>query len=94
MTKWFDRFGDFTKARPGFIHFTADLAPGLSGKDQFALDAGGGFEFYPNNHTALRLDFGDTIIPYGNITILLGPSPTTLGTRNNLQFEIEFAVRS
>jgi hypothetical protein len=93
LTKRFDRFGVFAKARPGFIHFSGDLASRLSRKDQFAFEAGGGFEFYPNTHTALRFDIGDTIIPYGNTKILLGPSPTTLGTRNNLQFEIGFAVR-
>jgi hypothetical protein len=93
LTKRFDRFGVFAKARPGFIHFSGDLASRLSRRDQFALDAGGGFEFYPTNHTAFRFDIGDTIIPYGNTTILLGPSPTTIGTRNNLQFEVGFAVR-
>jgi hypothetical protein len=93
LTERFDRFGVFAKARPGFIHFSGDLASRLSRKDQFAFDVGGGFEFYPNRHTAFRFDIGDTIIPYGNTTILFGPSPTTLGTRNNVQFEIGFAAR-
>jgi hypothetical protein len=93
LTERFDRFGAFAKGRPGFIHFSGDLASRLSRRDQFALDIGGGFEFYPNRHTTLRFDIGDTIIPYGETTILLGPSPTTLGTRNNLQFEIGFAAR-
>lgn len=93
LTERFNRFGVFAKARPGLIHFSGDLASRLSRKDQFALDVGGGLEFYPNRHTVLRFDIGDTIIPYGSTTILLGPSPTTLGTRNNLQGEFGFAVR-
>ncbi|HKA23057.1 MAG TPA: hypothetical protein VKN18_32610 [Blastocatellia bacterium] len=60
-----DKFGVFGKLRPGFMHFNKDSdCPGcdIHGNYEFALDAGGVFEFYPSKRFLVRFDVGDTMI--------------------------------
>lgn len=70
------RYGVFAKVRPGFTHLTNQgvecigedcarililFAPDRY-RTEFALDLGGGFEFYPSRRTVARFEFGDTMI--------------------------------
>jgi hypothetical protein len=85
LTQRMDRLGFFALVQPGWIHFGGPaLAGRLSAIDHFALNAGGGVEFYKGTLVALRLDVGDLIIPYGGTTILRTPVPSRLGTQHNL----------
>jgi hypothetical protein len=68
----------FVKVRPGFLRYAAAsepfaciliFPPPLSctlgaGKTVFALDLGGGLEFYPSRRTFVRVDAGDRIVRY------------------------------
>jgi len=69
------------------------------GKTKPAFDLGGVAEYYPTDRTAVRVDFGDTIIPYGSITLLpFAPEiPTPIrvraGTTHNFQFSAGFSFR-
>ena len=70
------RYGVFGKVRPGFTRLSNqgvecigdDCARILmllaedSYRTEFALDIGGGFEFFPTRRTVTRLEFGDTMI--------------------------------
>jgi hypothetical protein len=70
--------GIFGKLRPGFVqfnrYFVGENNPACSGfalpaecfgtKRNFALDVGGGFEYYPNRFTVIRFDFSNLIIRY------------------------------
>jgi hypothetical protein len=70
------RYGIFGKVRPGFTHLTnngvqcvgEDCARILllfrtdAYRTEFALDLGGGFEFYPSARTVARFEFGDMVI--------------------------------
>ena len=70
------RYGLFGKVRPGFTHLTGegvecigdDCARALmllaldDYRTEFALDLGGGFEFFPTRRTVTRIEFGDTMI--------------------------------
>jgi hypothetical protein len=83
--KRYKRFGIFAKARPGFISFSRGLAeftPTGVTTDPFsafdvrikrlthlAVDIGGVLEFYPMRRVFTRIDIGDTIIRYGQMTI-------------------------
>jgi len=88
-----DSIGLFAKIRPGFIHFAQDSAAASRGLSQnyFALDVGAVLERYFKNHTFVRLDFGDTVVPYGN-TLYVDASGTSrrLGTQNNPSASIGF----
>ena len=70
------RYGVFGKVRPGFTHLM-DQGVECVGTDcarilmllaqdayrtEFALDIGGGFEFFPSARTVARFEFGDTMI--------------------------------
>lgn len=71
-----NRYGVFGKVRPGFTRLTdegvrcvgVDCARILmllvqdSYRTEFALDLGGGFEFFPSQRTVARFEFGDTMI--------------------------------
>ncbi len=73
----------FGKLRPGFVSFGESPAafaciliypPPLNctmaaGQTLFALDIGGGVEFFPSNGTFLRVDVGDRAIRYPSPTI-------------------------
>jgi len=78
--------GIFGKLRPGFVqfnrYFIGENNPACSGftlpgecfgtRRNFALDVGGGFEYYPNRFTVIRFDFSNLIIRY------LGETDSTL----------------
>lgn len=103
----FEKFGVFGKVRPGFIRFqrVLDCPEGTisscndDGKTKFALDLGGVVEYYPTERTAVRVDFGDTVIWHGSVTLLPFfpevPSPIRVrhGTTNNFQFSAGFSFR-
>jgi hypothetical protein len=89
-------FAIYGKIRPGFIHFTRDpFAVPVSSTD-FAVDVGGVFEFFPNRHTVVRFDVGDTAIRFGSDTVLptpFGPVATGPFWSHNLQFSAGVGVR-
>jgi hypothetical protein len=89
----FGPFGVYGKLRPGFVTFDVNqYAPGL-GK-RAALDAGGVLVIYSGWHFALRLDFGDTVIWYGD-TLVRRPSGNIsimLGTQHQYQASVGFGV--
>jgi hypothetical protein len=75
------RYGLFGKVRPGFTHLTNQgvrcigedcarilmlFAPDAY-RTEFALDLGGGFEFYPSARTVARFEFGDTMIRHRSV---------------------------
>jgi outer membrane protein with beta-barrel domain len=78
--------GIFGKVRPGFVqfnrYFIGENNPVCGGftlpgecfgtRRNFALDVGGGFEYYPNRFTVIRFDFSNLIIRY------LGETDSTL----------------
>ena len=77
------RYGVFGKVRPGFTHLTSQgmdcvgddcarilmlsLVAPSSYRTEFALDLGGGFEFYPSRRTVTRVEFGDTMIRHNSL---------------------------
>jgi hypothetical protein len=77
----------FGKLRPGFVTFheapfpiacllifPQPLSCALaSGKTVFALDVGGGLEFFPDDHAFVRFDIGDRSVRY--------PAPVLDGTK-------------
>lgn len=62
------KWGLFGKLRPGFIYYknawSGGENPHFTNLSRFALDAGGTFEFYPNRRSAIRFDFGTTLVRY------------------------------
>ena len=74
----FDRFSVFGKARPGFVQFGEASEPVIcilifppplgcvlaGGETVFALDLGGGVEFFPSERTLLRFDVSDLMLKY------------------------------
>jgi hypothetical protein len=74
----FERFSVFGKVRPGFVRFgeapepipcIAIFPPPLScvlaeGRTVFALDLGGGVEFYPTERSLVRFDVSDLMLQY------------------------------
>jgi hypothetical protein len=83
VTKRFEKWGIFAKARPGVITFsegTFDARPPIVGfplvpiqfefsrLTTFAMDVGGGIEFYPTKRIVTRFDVGDTIIHFNRRT--------------------------
>ena len=61
-------WGLFGKIRPGFIYYknawSGGANPHFTNLSRFALDAGGTLEFYPNHRSAIRIDFGTTLVRY------------------------------
>ena len=85
--------GVFAKARPGFItNFTVNNDYSR-GKTKFAFDAGGVVEVYPSKHLVLRVDVGDTIVPFGNDTVRTGLNFERVGTTHNLQVNLGVGLR-
>ena len=83
-----EKFGAFAKARPGIVHFGGDFFRARNGsRSNFALDVGGVLEFYPSRRVIVRLDVGDTIIPFGDKTLNSPLPPFTIrpGTTHNFQ---------
>ena len=96
----FEDIGLFAKVRPGFINFGGDaLGRRLSERTQFACDVGAVIEYYPSPRWLLRMDVGDTIIPFHGTRFVPffgppgGPKVVRLGTTHNLQTSFGFAVR-
>jgi hypothetical protein len=98
MSARVDNAGVFLKIRPGFIHFEqAGATPTLVDRGSFntknfALDLGGGLEFYPSRHTMLRFDLGDTIIRLSGITCPV-PGCSRGDISNNFQFGLGVGLR-
>jgi hypothetical protein len=113
-----EHWGVFGKFRPGFAHFGyseiicnqiggttffSDVSPCLVRKNHFAMDIGGVVEYYPNTHSFIRVDGGDTRIKFqtaeGSIFHFApGVTPPLPGTRdkfwtNNLQISVGAGVR-
>jgi hypothetical protein len=90
------RWGVFGKVRPGLAHFGGGGAPQrLTGQDFFALDLGGGVEYYFAPHVGLRWDLSDVSTSFGNSVLLAGPGGPTgvpLGTHQNFQSTIGVVV--
>jgi hypothetical protein len=88
-----DNAGFFTRIRPGFVKFNNEFVGGpncdplnptstcFGAQNHFALDIGGGFEYFPTRHTVVRFDIGNLIIRY--------PGQTS----NNLLAAIGFGFR-
>jgi hypothetical protein len=100
--KRFKRFGLFAKARPGLLRFhklgSAEVPNVFNHPEtRFAFDVGGVVEFYPSNHTAIRVDAGDTMIHYrpGDFFYqrLDEPMPVRRQLSHNLQIIVGFAFR-
>ena len=82
LTKRFENWGIFMKGRPGFVSFENGesnivAAPGppafpftfeTKRLTTFAVDVGGGVEFYPSRRIVTRFDLGDTIIHFDRST--------------------------
>jgi hypothetical protein len=83
------RWGAFLKARPGFAHFYDGVAQQrLTQRTNFALDIGGGVEYYFIPHVGLRWDLSDVMTHFGSGTLNVGPGGplgVPLGTRGNFQ---------
>ncbi len=74
----FGRFSVFGKVRPGFVQFGEATEPVIcilifppplgcvlaGGETVFALDLGGGVEFFPSERTLLRFDVSDLMLQY------------------------------
>jgi hypothetical protein len=87
-----EKIGVFAKVRPGVVRFGGDFfkAYNIQSQDHFAVDVGGVVEFYPSKRFVVRVDLGDTIIPFGQDTVR-GPLPpyvTRPGTTHNFQASI------
>jgi hypothetical protein len=92
-----EKVGVFGKVRPGVVHFGGDFFKTYNGQSQshFAVDVGGVLEFYPSQRVVVRVDLGDTIIPFGQDTIR-GPLPpfiTRPGTTHNFQASVGVGFR-
>jgi hypothetical protein len=61
-------WGLFAKLRPGFIYYkdawSGGENPHRTDLSRFAVDAGGTVEFYPDRRSAIRFDFGTTLVRY------------------------------
>lgn len=94
-----DKIGVFAKARPGFVRLGDAFVARNPAAEQtkFALDVGGVVEFYPSERFAIRIDVGDTIIPFGNDVVDRAALPDQRfirpGTTHNLQAGIGFQIR-
>ncbi len=91
------RLGGFVRFVPGMIHYggrSFETYNG-SGLSRFALGVGGILEYYPSSRVTLRVDWGDTIIPFGD-TAIMGPLPPYTrqpGTTHNLQGSFGIGIR-
>jgi hypothetical protein len=90
------RLGAFAKIRPGLIHFNGGGFVSSNGgsKTNPAVDVGGVLELYSGSRRfAVRIDFGDTIIPFGNQIITRGGERLRPGTTHNRQMSFGITVR-
>jgi len=103
-----NNLGIFAKVRPGFSRFdgitsvirdrngVTEINP-TKDNSFFAVDAGGGIEFYPSRRTIVRLDASDVIIRYtnrpgGNFNVVSNRVRETVYGQT-FRFGIGFAVR-
>ena len=95
----FKNVGIFAKARPGLTSsFTRQTGPGFFDSERVtkpALDLGMVLEYYPSEHTVVRLDASDVIIGFGDDLIREArcPCPRRIGTKNTLYLSIGFGFR-
>lgn len=90
------RLGAFAKVRPGLIHFNGDGFRSSNGgsETKAAVDVGGVLELYSGSRRfAVRIDYGDTIIPFGDRVIIRGGERVRPGTTHNLQASFGVTVR-
>ena len=101
----FERVGVFGKVRPGFIHFHERSGPFacaavdpptlpclIGGRTEFAVDAGGVLEFYPQRRMTVRVDAGDAIIRMRG-PVLLSGRPSDGFWSHNFAFGMSFGFR-
>ena len=83
------RWGVFGKARPGIANFGGGAFPNrITGATHFALDLGGGVEYYPLPHIGLRMDLSDVGTFFGNTSLRAGPGTppgVPLHTQHNFE---------
>ena len=100
--KHFRNFGVFAKARPGVLSFSSTINSPLGGftapahdvrRTHLNVDVGGGVEFYPTHRTLIRLDAGDTMIRYGEMTIAGAAVSDPGRTTHNFQFGVGAGFR-
>jgi hypothetical protein len=88
--------GVYLKLRPGLVHFPRNgdfQSRGLTQLNHFALDAGFVLLRYFLNHTYLRLDLGDTVIPFGEGRIMnTSGQLVRVGTTNNAMISFGFGL--
>jgi hypothetical protein len=90
------KFGLFLKARPGWDQFSGGAdSQRLTRRTNFAMDFGGGVEYYFAPHLALRWDLSDVMTHFGGGVVLRGPGSsigTTLGTQHNFESTVGLLV--
>jgi hypothetical protein len=80
------KFGLFGKARPGMMSFSEtfmfdsfgpnfNVQSHFGRSNHFSMDVGGVLEFYPSARVVARFDCGDTMIRFGESTLLAFPEP-------------------
>lgn len=91
-------FALFAKARPGLISYSGaikslqNVPPFVITQriGEFAMDVGGGVEFFAGRRLLFRYDLGDTIVHQPALT---GTFPLPSHNVNNVQFETAVAFR-
>ncbi len=99
-----ENWGLFAKLRPGFIYYQNAWSGGENSHrtnlSRLALDAGGTLEFYPSRRSAIRIDFGTTLVRY--LQDYPNPNISTLGriistdyyvTQGNVQISTGYRIR-
>jgi hypothetical protein len=98
-----ERWGVFAKVQPGITHLTnrgVDCTGGVCAlsllavpeyRAEFALDLGGGVEFYPTRRMVARFDVGDTIIQHRST--LAPPCPIGDCTSHNFTTRLGVGFR-
>lgn len=67
MGRRFGSWGLFSQLRPGLIHYGSARVPGTDryeSTNRFALDVGGGAEYYASERSLLRFRMGTTLVRY------------------------------
>jgi hypothetical protein len=91
-----EKFGAFAKARPGVAHFGGEAFRARNNtQSRIAFDVGGVLEFYPSSRVIIRVDVGDTIIPFGDDVINRPVPPFVFrpGTTHNFQTSFGIGYR-
>ncbi len=98
-----NRVGFFGKVRPGFNSFSQAVTSVTQNSiytyrrsTNFVLDLGGIIELYPNEHSTLRIEAGDTHIFLGTKTIPVDGVNSTFpggGLRHSMEFIVGYGWR-